>query len=205
MRFGIGNFLQVYVCVLDATGQILHEGPLVNDRVALALLLTHYPAATVAMEAGTHSPWISRYLTGLGATVIVANPRKLHAISRRRRNRFCGFRGEKLTEANTLRYLGMQVAFALPFSMLLLWPVTLYRTNLFYPAMMILLAVLQSSCSRKNCCTPVMELVTTLLVLTMTGAGKTVVQPVGETRLVVDCKANPVALVGHIKITLTPE
>jgi hypothetical protein len=46
---------------------------------------------------------------------------------------------KKLTEANTLRYLGMQVAFVLPFSMLLLWPVTLYRTNLFYPAMMILL------------------------------------------------------------------
>jgi len=45
----------------------------------------------------------------------------------------------KLTQANTLRYLGMQVAFVLPFSMLLLWPVTLYRTNLFYPAMMILL------------------------------------------------------------------
>jgi hypothetical protein len=46
---------------------------------------------------------------------------------------------KKLTEASTLRYLGMQVAFALPSSMLLLWPVTLYRTNLFYPAMMILL------------------------------------------------------------------
>jgi transposase len=74
-----------YVCVLDATGQIIHEGPMLNDRVALALLLAKYPAATVALEAGTHSPWISRYLTGLGATVIVANPRKLHAISRHER------------------------------------------------------------------------------------------------------------------------
>ena len=74
-----------YVCVLDAAGQIIHEGTLLNDRAALAALLTHYPAATVALEAGTHSPWISRYLTGLGATVIVANPRKLHAISRHER------------------------------------------------------------------------------------------------------------------------
>ena len=74
-----------YVCVLDATGQIIHEGPMLNDRAALALLLTQYPAATVALEAGTHSPWISRYLTGLGAIVIVANPRKLHAISRNER------------------------------------------------------------------------------------------------------------------------
>ena len=74
-----------YVCVLDAASQIIHEGPMLNDRVALALLLTRYPAATVALEAGTHSPWISRYLTGLGATVIVANPRKLHAITRHER------------------------------------------------------------------------------------------------------------------------
>jgi transposase len=74
-----------YVCVLDAQGQIIHEGPMPNERVALTLLLTKYPAATVALEAGTHSPWISRYLTGLGATVIVANPRKLHAISRHER------------------------------------------------------------------------------------------------------------------------
>jgi transposase len=74
-----------YVCVLDAQGQLIHEGTLANDRVALALLLTNYPAATVALEAGTHSPWISRYLTGLGAKVIVANPRKLHAISRHER------------------------------------------------------------------------------------------------------------------------
>jgi transposase len=74
-----------YVCVLDATGQMIHEGTVLNDRVALTLLLTQYPGATVALEAGTHSPWISRYLTGLGATVIVANPRKLHAISRHER------------------------------------------------------------------------------------------------------------------------
>ena len=74
-----------YVCVLDAAGEMVHEGTLLNERVALALLLTKYPAATVALEAGTHSPWISRYLTGLGATVIIANPRKLHAISRHER------------------------------------------------------------------------------------------------------------------------
>ncbi|MGD0812186.1 MAG: hypothetical protein ABSA83_01160 [Verrucomicrobiota bacterium] len=46
---------------------------------------------------------------------------------------------KKLSEDNTLWSLGMQVAFVLPFSMLLLVPVTQYRTNLFYPALMILL------------------------------------------------------------------
>ena len=53
--------------------------------MALALLLTEFPRATLALEAGTHSPWISRYLTDLGAKVLVANPRKLHAISRSER------------------------------------------------------------------------------------------------------------------------
>ena len=37
-----------YGCILDAAGQILHEGPLPNDRVALTWLLTQYPAATVS-------------------------------------------------------------------------------------------------------------------------------------------------------------
>ena len=46
---------------------------------------------------------------------------------------------KQLSKANTLSSLGMQVALVLPFSMLLLVPVTSYRTNLFYPAMMILL------------------------------------------------------------------
>ncbi len=74
-----------HVCVLDATGQIVREASLPNTRPALAQLLADFPRATVALEAGTHSPWISRYLTGLGATVFVANPRKLHAISRNER------------------------------------------------------------------------------------------------------------------------
>jgi hypothetical protein len=49
--------------------------------------------------------------------------------------------GEKasLNPANSLRYLGMQVAFVLPLSMPLLVPVALCRLNWFYPAMMVLL------------------------------------------------------------------
>src|SRR5271155_5129688 len=70
-----------YACVLDASGMV-REASLPNTRPALSQLLADFPRATVALEAGTHSPWISRYLTGLGATVLVATPRKLHAISR---------------------------------------------------------------------------------------------------------------------------
>ena len=74
-----------HVCVLDAAGTVVREAARPNTRPALKALLTEFPRATLALEAGTHSPWISRYLTTLGAKVIVANPRKLHAISRSER------------------------------------------------------------------------------------------------------------------------
>ncbi|HYV84729.1 MAG TPA: hypothetical protein VFB49_02360 [Patescibacteria group bacterium] len=52
--------------------------------------------------------------------------------------RVAGGRGP-LSAQNSLHGLGMQVAFVLPLSMLLLLPVGLYRLNWFYPALMILL------------------------------------------------------------------
>jgi len=45
----------------------------------------------------------------------------------------------RVSRENPLHWLGMQVAFVLPFSMLLLAPVGLYRLNWFFPALMILL------------------------------------------------------------------
>ncbi|HZV89621.1 MAG TPA: hypothetical protein VFF95_18885 [Candidatus Binatus sp.] len=44
-----------------------------------------------------------------------------------------------LSKDNPLHYLGMQIAFTLPMTMLLLVPVTEFRLSLFYPALMILL------------------------------------------------------------------
>jgi hypothetical protein len=45
----------------------------------------------------------------------------------------------RLSATNSLRNLGMQVAFVLPLSMPLLVPVGMYRLTWFYPAMMVLL------------------------------------------------------------------
>ena len=50
-----------------------------------------------------------------------------------------------------------------------------------------------------------MGLVTAFWPLTTTGPGETVLQTAGEARFVVDCKVNPAALAGHVKITLAPE
>jgi hypothetical protein len=52
--------------------------------------------------------------------------------------RLGGVKG-RLSVDNSLRELGMQVAFVLPASMPLLVPIGLYRLNWFYPAMMVLL------------------------------------------------------------------
>ena len=48
-------------------------------------------------------------------------------------------RRASVSRENSFHSLGMQVAFVLPFSMLLLVPVGLYNLNLFFPALMVLL------------------------------------------------------------------
>ena len=65
---------------LDGAGKMAREGSLGNTRQQLATMARSYPGATVVMEAGTHSPWVSRFLQELGLRVIVANPRKTRAI-----------------------------------------------------------------------------------------------------------------------------
>lgn len=70
-----------HACVLDTDGEVLAEEVIVNTREVLLAFLERYPGATVVMETGTHSPWISRVAAGKGHPVIVANARKLRAIS----------------------------------------------------------------------------------------------------------------------------
>jgi transposase len=68
-------------CVLAVDGEILTEERVVNTRECLAALSARFPAAVIAMETGTHSPWISRLFAARGHEVIVANARKVRAIS----------------------------------------------------------------------------------------------------------------------------
>jgi len=55
---------------------VVEEGSVANNRVALSELSSHYPGALIVMEAGCHSPWVSRHLEQAGCEVIVSNPRK---------------------------------------------------------------------------------------------------------------------------------
>ncbi|MFC4993874.1 IS110 family transposase [Rubritalea tangerina] len=68
------------ICVLDKNGEILSERTIPNSYAGLDKLSADYPEALIAMEVGTHSPWISNYLKEKGHKVIVANARKLRAI-----------------------------------------------------------------------------------------------------------------------------
>ena len=68
------------VCVLNNSGIVISEHSVKNDASSIGSCFAKYRGATVALEAGTHSPWISRLLTSLGCKVLVGNPRKLRVI-----------------------------------------------------------------------------------------------------------------------------
>lgn len=70
-----------HVCVLDAAGEVVAQEVIVNTREVVSVFCGRYPGATFVMETGTHSPWVSRLVESLGHPVIVANARKLRAIS----------------------------------------------------------------------------------------------------------------------------
>jgi transposase len=68
-------------CVLDEAGEIIAEEVITNTRECLTIFAQRYPGATIIMETGTHSPWVSRLFAALGHPVHVANARKVRAIS----------------------------------------------------------------------------------------------------------------------------
>ena len=68
------------VCVLDKTGCSMNNDTIDNTAESLRIFFSKYKGSTVALEAGTHSPWISRQLSAMGCKVLVGNPRKLRAI-----------------------------------------------------------------------------------------------------------------------------
>ena len=68
-------------CVLGQSGEVTKEGSVATTRKAMAESFGRMPRSRIALEVGTHSPWVSRLLSSLGHEVIVANPRRLKLIS----------------------------------------------------------------------------------------------------------------------------
>jgi transposase len=70
-----------HYCMLNRDGEVMEEGSVLTTEKGLRKQFEAEPRQRIALETGTHSPWISRLLTKLGHQVIVANARKLRAIS----------------------------------------------------------------------------------------------------------------------------
>jgi transposase len=71
----------VHYCMLDLAGEVIAEGVITTREQSVRMLLDGKPRMRVALEAGNHSPWISRLLTELGHEAIVANARNVRMIS----------------------------------------------------------------------------------------------------------------------------
>jgi transposase len=62
-----------FYCVLEEAGEVLLEQKLPTTPEAMKQTFGKIPRSLIALEAGTHSPWVSRLLTQLGHEVIVAH------------------------------------------------------------------------------------------------------------------------------------
>ena len=71
-----------YLCLLDTeSGQVIEESRLRTNPEALRRRFSsEQQSLRAAIEAGTHSPWVSRVLEECGHEVLVANPRKTRLI-----------------------------------------------------------------------------------------------------------------------------
>jgi transposase len=72
-----------YLCLIDQeSGEVVEKGRLRTTPEALRrrFVSEQPPPMRIAIEAGTHSPWVSRVLEGCGHEVLVANARKLRLI-----------------------------------------------------------------------------------------------------------------------------
>ena len=77
-----------YLCLLDTDGgEVIEEGRVRTTPEALRRRFASQPPPPmrIAIETGTHSPWVSRLLEECGHEVLVANARKLRLIHANKR------------------------------------------------------------------------------------------------------------------------
>jgi transposase len=70
-----------HYCTLNKEGEVVDRGRFRTTPSGVEKWFTDLPPVRIAMEAGTHSIWISQQLHEMGHEVIVANVRELRAIS----------------------------------------------------------------------------------------------------------------------------
>lgn len=80
MGVDLGDRTSCY-CVLNGTGEVVEEGKVATTKTGLVPVFGARPRCRIALEVGTHSPWVSRLLSSWGHEVIVANARQVKLIS----------------------------------------------------------------------------------------------------------------------------
>jgi transposase len=70
-----------YLCLIDTpSGEVIEEGRLRTSPEAFRRRFASERPLRIAVETGTHSPWVSRLLEECGHEVLVANARRLRLI-----------------------------------------------------------------------------------------------------------------------------
>jgi transposase len=70
-----------HYCIIEEAGEVILESKLPTTPKGIEEVFGRIPRSRVALETGTHSPWISRQITQLGHEVIVAHARNVQMIS----------------------------------------------------------------------------------------------------------------------------
>jgi transposase len=68
-------------CMLSDEGEILREGEAATTKAGMVETFGSLGRVRIAIEVGTHSPWVSRLLQKLGHEMVVANPKQVKLIT----------------------------------------------------------------------------------------------------------------------------
>jgi hypothetical protein len=71
-------------CILDEAGNVILEHSLPTTPQGIHQVFSRIPRGRIALETGTHSPWVRRQSTQLGHEVIVAHARNVQLIGENR-------------------------------------------------------------------------------------------------------------------------
>jgi transposase len=69
-----------YYCILDEAGNVIWERSVPTTLNGIRQAFSRMPRCRIALETGTHSPWVSRQLSQMGHEVIVAHARNVRLI-----------------------------------------------------------------------------------------------------------------------------
>ena len=80
--------------MLDEAGEVVLEQKVASTPKAMKEVFGGLPRSRLALETGTHSPWVSRVLSELGHEVIVAHARNVRLIGGNDEKRMIGWTRE---------------------------------------------------------------------------------------------------------------